>query len=96
MFTLDPPVFVSVIVCDCLAPAVTLPKSTLAGLGVSCPLDVPAPIPNRVRFVTLFDASLVMASVPLNAPTALGANLMLIVVLCPAAIATGRLGATRE
>jgi hypothetical protein len=85
---------VSVIVCDCLAPTVTVPKSSLAGLSVSCAVDVP--VPDRVRFDTLFDASLVMAGIVLKIPAALGANLTLIVVLCPAAIANGRLGATRE
>src|ERR1035438_6621918 len=40
--------------------------------------------------------SLVMESVALNAPAALGVNLIPITVLCPAATVTGRLGATRE
>jgi hypothetical protein len=96
MFTLDPPLLVSVTICDCLDPTVTLPKSSLAGLSMSCPGDVPVPVPDSVRFVTVFDASLVIESVALKAPTALGMNLMLIVVLCPAAMASGRLGATRE
>jgi hypothetical protein len=96
MFTLDPPVLVSVTVCDRLAPMLTLPKSSLAGLRVSCPRAVPVPVPESVRFVTVFDALLVMESAALKAPTALGVNWMLIVVLCPAATVIGRLGATRE
>lgn len=92
MFTLDPPLLVRVTVCDCLAPMVTLPKSSLAGLSMSCPEDVPVPV--SVRFVAGFEASLVMARVALKAPATLGANLMLTVVLCPAATVIGRVGAT--
>ena len=99
MLTLDPPVLVSVTVCDCLAPTVTLPKSSVAGLSMSCP--GPVPVPESVRFVavldaTVFDATLVTASVALKAPAALGANLMLIVMFCPAATVIGRLGEIRE
>ena len=97
MFTLDPPLLVNVTVCDCLAPTVTLPKSSLAGSSASWPgAEVPVPVPNRLRFVRGFDASLVMASVALKAAAALGANLMLTVVLCPAATVIGRVGATSE
>src|SRR5271169_2344319 len=99
MLTLDPPVLVSVTVCDCLAPTVTLPKSSVAGLSKSCPGAVP--VAESVRFVTVldptvFDAAFVMASVALKAPAALGVNLMLTVMLCPAETVIGRLGATRE
>ena len=96
MFTLDPPILVSVTVCDCLAPTVTLPKASLAGLSVICPRAVPVPVPESGRFVTVFDALLVTESVALKAPTASGVNWMLIVVLCPAATVIGRLGVTRE
>jgi hypothetical protein len=96
MLTLELPVLVTVTDCDCLAPTLTLPKSSLAGLSVSVPGAVPVPVPESERFVTVFDASLVMESVPLNAPAALGENLILIVALCPAVTVTGRLGETRE
>lgn len=99
MLTLDPPVLVSVTVCDCLAPTATLPKSSVAGLSMSCPGAVP--VPESVRFVTVldatvFDAALVTASVALKATAALGVNWMLIVMLCPAATVIGRLGEIRE
>jgi len=96
MLTLELPVLVMVTDCDCLAPTLTLPKSSLAGLSVSVPGTAAVPVPESERFVTVFDASLVMESVPLNAPAALGANLILIVALCPAVTVTGRLGETRE
>ena len=98
MFTVDPPVLVRVTVCDCLAPTVTLPNASLAGLSVSCPgfIPVAVPVPESVRFVTVFDASLVIETVALKAPTASGVNLRPIAVLCPAGTVTGRVGATRE
>ena len=94
--TLELPVLVTVTDCDCLAPTVTLPKSSLAGLSVSVPEDAAVPVPESVSSGTVFDALLVMESVALKAPGALGANLMLIVALCPAGTVTGRLGAARE
>ena len=94
--TLELPVLVTVTDCDCLAPTFTLPKSSLAGLSVSVPGAVVVPVPDSVISGTVFDASLVMESVALKVPTALGVNLMLIVVLWPAVTVTGRLGETRE
>src|ERR1700676_3757413 len=98
MFTLDPPVLVSVSVCDCWAPVVTLPKFSLDGFSVSCPgaVPIPVPVPESARFVTAFEALLVMESVALKDPTASGVNWMLIGVLCPATTVIGRLGATKE
>jgi hypothetical protein len=61
------------------------------GLRVSC--AVPSPVPERVRLVTEFDASLLIVTVALKVPLASGVNTMLRVVLCPAAIVRGRLGA---
>jgi len=95
MLTLDPPVLVSVTVCDCLAPTVRPPKFSLAGLSASWP-EAAIPVPESGRFVAVFDASLVMVTVALKIPAALGVNLMLIVVLWSAATVTGRLGAVKE
>jgi len=53
-------------------------------------------VPESERFVTGLLASLVIARVALKAPVEAGANITLRVVLCPAAIVTGRLGATKE
>jgi len=96
MLTLELPVLVTVTDCDCLAPTVTLPKSSLDGLSVSVPEAVAVPVPESVSSGTVLDALLVMESVALKVPGALGANLMLIVALCPAGTVTGRPGETRE
>ena len=95
MFTLDPPTFVSVTVCDDLVPTVTLPKSSPVGLSVSWPAEIPVAVPVSEMFMTEFDASLLIESVALKAPAAFGVNTMLMVALCPAATETGRLGLTR-
>ena len=79
-----------------LVPTTTLPKSSLAGLTTSCPEAVVVPVPESVRLSVLLDALLAMVTVALKVPAALGANLMLIVVLCPAATVTGRVGAIKE
>ena len=94
--TLAPPLLVSVTVCACLAPTITLPKSSLRELSTSWPAVDAVPVPESARAVGLLAASLVMVSVPLKAPDALGKNLTLIEVFCPAAIVTGRLVAARE
>jgi hypothetical protein len=86
---------VTVTVCDDLVPTVTLPKSSLAGLSVSWPAEIPVAIPVSEMFMTEFDASLLMESVASKVPAVVGVNMMLIVVLCPAPTETGRLGVTR-
>lgn len=96
MLTLDPPVFVSVTVCDCCAPTTTSPKISLAGLGASWPEEAAAPVPASETSVTVSEASLVMAAVALKVPVAFGVNLMLIGALCPAATVMGKLGAVTE
>lgn len=87
---------VTVTDCDCLAPTLTLPKSSLPGLSVSVPEAVAVPVPESASSGTVLDASLVMETVLLKVPAALGVNLILIVALCPAVTVTGRLGETRE
>lgn len=94
--TLDPPVLVSVIVCDCVAPTFTLPKPALVGLSASWPGLAAVPVPESARLVALFDALLEMVTVALKVPAALGANLMPKVALCPDARVIGRLGAVKE
>jgi hypothetical protein len=80
-----------------LFPTTTLPKLLLPGLTVSCPREeVAEHVPESARLVRGFGASLLIASVPLNAPDAVGAKTTPIVVLCPAARVTGRLGSVRE
>lgn len=75
---------------------VTLPKSSLVGLSVSWPAEVPTAVPASEMFRTAFDASLVMDSVALKTPALSGMNLMLKVVLWPAATEIGRPGETKE
>lgn len=96
MLRLDPPVLVSVTVCDSVAPSATLPKFSLTGFSVSCPGAAAIPVPESGRLTAPLDALLVTVSVPLKVPAAVGENLMLIVVLCPAAIVAGRVGAVNE
>ena len=94
MLTVEPPLFVSVTVCDCLVPTVMLPNASLVGLRASCPSATP--VPESEMFGTVFEASLVSETVPLKVPAALGVNLRLSVELCPALTVTGRPGAARE
>jgi len=98
MLTVDPPELVSVTVCVCCAPTITLPNASLAGLRVSAPGSdpLPLPVPARLRFTAAFDASLVMVAVPLKDATALGANETLMEVLSPAATMSGRLIGAKE
>ena len=98
MLTLDSPVFVRVAVCVCCVPTVTLPNPSLLGLRVSSPggAPVPVPVPTRSKVAVPFDASLVMVAVALKDATPLGANEMLMRVLCPAATVSGRLVGARE
>jgi hypothetical protein len=53
-----------------LLPTVTVPKFSLAVLGASCPLSIP--LPESERVAELFEALLVMETVPLKVPAALG------------------------
>jgi hypothetical protein len=94
--TFAAPLFVSVTVWACVAPTVTLPNVALLGLTPSWPTAVAVPFPVSEILVNESDALLVTESVELKLPAALGANLMLIVAVCPAAIVAGRLGVMRE
>ena len=98
MLTLDPPELVRVTVCVCCVPTVKVPNTSLLGLRVSCPGSdpLPVPVPARFRVVASFDALLVIVTVALKEPTALGANEMLIEVLCPAATVSGAVVGARE
>ena len=78
-----------------LLPTETLPTLRVAGLTESCPgwaSATPFPVSDSVEVA--FDASLVIEAVALNVPSAVGENVTVTVVLCPAATVTGRLGAT--
>jgi hypothetical protein len=97
MSTLDVPVFVSVTVCDCVVPTATSPKALVSGVAESCPpVAAATPVPESDKFVGALDASLVIATVAVKVPAALGVNLTPRVVLWPAAIVAGRLGDIRE
>ena len=78
-----------------LLPTDTLPTSRVAGLTESCPgwaSVTPVPVSDSVEVA--FDALLEIEAVALKVPTAVGENVTVTVVLCPAATVTGRLGAT--
>lgn len=92
--TVVPPVFVSVTLCDCLLPTVTLPKTSLPELTASCPSLMP--VPDKVIFVMAVEASLPIAAVALKLPAAFGVNARVSDALCPAAMVTGRLGPVNE
>lgn len=90
--TLELPVLVSVTVSAWLVPRVTPPKDSPVGVSESSPAPRLVPDPLREMVAAAFEASLVTVAVALNAPVVLGAKVMLIDVLCPAARVTGRLG----
>ena len=94
MLMLAPPLLVRVTDWACCVPTVRVPKDSVTGFTTSCP--DPAPVPDRDRVVTGFDAVLLIVIVPSKVPAALGLNVMLSVALCPAPIAIGRLGVVRE
>lgn len=79
-----------------LLPTTTLPTPRVVGLTASCPEAVVVPVPESAKLIGLFDALLATEAVAVKVPAAFGANLTLIVVLCPTATVTGRLGAVKE
>ena len=64
-----------------------MPKFKLVGFDPSAPAVTP--VPDRAIFKFGFDAVDVMATFPLAAPAAVGANDTLKVALCPAVSVTG-------
>lgn len=65
----------------------TLPKLRLVGFDPNAPTATP--VPDSAIFKFGFDAVDVMATLPLAAPAAVGANDTLKVALCPAVSVTG-------
>ena|ERR1700733_7006189 len=94
MLTADPVLLLSEIVSLLLVPTVTLPKASLVGLSASRPLATPVPVSETVA--ELLDALLVIETVALKPPGALGEKTTVSGVLWPASIAVGRLGALNE
>lgn len=78
--TVPVPPFVSVMVCELLVPAATLPNAVLVGAAASCAC-VPAPL--NMIVVGEFGALLTIEMLPLALPAATGVNLALNVVLSP-------------
>src|SRR5437763_8125081 len=87
MVTLDPPEFVSVSVKDLKLPTVTLPKPNEVGFAANVPGATPVPL--SAIFNGEFDASEMMARVPLTAPAAVGANFAENVTVCNGVKVTG-------
>lgn len=66
------------------------------GLVASCPGPSATPVPESATSITASEALLVIAAIALKTSTALGVNLTLMEVFCPAATVSGRLGEIRE
>ena len=86
---LDPPVLVNVSCRLELFPTSTVPKLKLDGLSASVPAVTPDPLSGILRVG--FEASLLMARLPLTDPFVCGANCTLKLFDCPAARLKGRL-----
>jgi hypothetical protein len=80
--TLEPPEFVNVPDKDCVPPTVTVPKARLVGFDVIAPAVAPVPDIGMVRLG--LEAFEVMVMLPFADPEAVGANVRLKLVLCPA------------
>jgi hypothetical protein len=85
--TLDPPVLVIVSDRDWVLPTVTVPKLRLAGLAPNVPAVVPVPVKGIARVG--LGAFEVIVRLPLATPLAVGVNVTLKLVLCPALSVTG-------
>jgi hypothetical protein len=83
----DPPEFVRRSVCDCVLPTCTLPNPTLDGLAAM--VGAVTPVPDSPTFSEGFDAVLVMATLPVTAPAALGVKVAVKLVLSPAPSVSG-------
>ena len=81
MSTFAAPVLVSVTVCDCWCPTVTLPKFSLVGLSESWPRAVVPAVPFSGISMRLLEALLVRASMALKVPLLGGVNFTLKLVL---------------
>jgi hypothetical protein len=77
--TLVPPVFVKVTEAFCRFPTVTLPKVSLVGLLANCPAVTP--VPDKGTVSVGFAASDASITLPLEAPAACGAKVMVNAVL---------------
>ena len=79
ILTVAVPVLLSVTVCDCVVPSVTLPKASDAGFEASVPVDaVVAPEPLKATVVWASLASLLMIIEAVKFPAAFGVKVRLI------------------
>jgi hypothetical protein len=85
--TLLVPVLLSVTVCVLLLPTVTSPKLREVGLAASKRL---IPVPASETVVGEPVALLVIETLPVTLPVAVGKNVAVKVVVCPAAKVSGR------
>lgn len=84
--TVAVPPFVRVMVCELLAPIITLPNAALVGDAANCAC---VPVPLNAIVVGEFGALLTIEMLPLALPAEVGANFALNVVLSPAPNARG-------
>ena len=87
MITLEPPELVIVAVCFWFLPISTVPNAIMLEPVLSDPGVTP--VPESATLNEVFDASLVMATLPAAAPDTVGANFTEKLALCPAAIVAG-------
>lgn len=92
IFTVAEPLFVTVNVCDCSEPVVTLPKASLLGLDPRTPTGLEVPVPESDSVAEVLLASLVTVAVAVNVPAASGEKETVIGTLCPTATVMGMLG----
>ena len=84
------PVLESVMLCEVLLPAATLPKLTLLGVAVSLPSAAVVPVPvSATVAVGVVGSLLVMVMLPLAAPEVVGEKVRLTGTDCPAAMVRG-------
>jgi hypothetical protein len=88
MVRLDPPVLVSVSDKFALLPTCTLPNARLVGFAVNVPWVTPLPESGMVKFESA--AVEVMLTPPLAPPPAVGENVTVNDVLCPAVNVKGK------
>lgn len=85
--TLEPPELVMVAVCFWFLPTCTVPNAMMFDPVLSDPGVTP--VPERATLNEAFEASLVMATLPVALPADVGANFTEKLALCPAAIVAG-------
>jgi len=88
IFSAEPPLLVSVTVCEAVFPRVTLPNERLVGLRLAW--AAPTPMPDRETSMGETGPLLTTDTLPLLLPAEVGVKLTLTLVFCPGARVRGR------